>query len=138
MYDISVEVESMIRDEVVKLVQDCIAIMKEQKDYDFELLCIDDGEKYEKEDNKLVFHITLSWSSNEDPSQHPFELIKIVPEDTMTEEDRIEKGKGIIRELNKAANDFKEGKEYEPTYMQKLRDMFKLMDYFGGNGNWYM
>ena len=138
MYDISVEVDSMIRDEVVKLVQDCIAIMKEQKDYDFEILNIDDGEKYEKEDNKLVFHITLSWSSKEDPSQHSFELIKIVPNDTMTEEDRIEKGKGIIRELNKAANDFKEGKEYEPTYMQKLRDMFKLMDYFGGNGNWYM
>ena len=37
----------MLRDEIVKLVQDCIAIMKKQKDYDFEILCIDDGEKYE-------------------------------------------------------------------------------------------
>lgn len=128
----------MLRDEVVKLVQDCIAIMKEQKGYDFEILYIDNGEKYEKEENKLVFHIDLSWSSKEDPSQHPFQLIKIVSEDTMTEEDRIEKGKDIIRELNKAASDFKEGREYEPTYMQKLRDIFKMMDIFGGAGNWYM
>ena len=127
----------MLRDEVVKLVQDCIAIMKEQKDYDFEILCIDDGEKYEKEEGKTVFHINLSWSDKEHPGRHNFQLIKIVS-NTLTEEDRIEKGKGLLKEMNKAANDFKAGKEYEPTYMQKLRDMFKLMDYFGGNGSWYM
>ena len=127
----------MLRDEVVKLVQDCVAIMKEQKDYDFEILCIDNGEKYEKEDGKTVFHINLSWSSKEDPSQHPFQLITIVS-DTLTEEDRIEKGKGLITEMNKAATDFKAGKEYEPTYMQKLRDVFKMMDIFGGAGDWYM
>ena len=127
----------MLRDEVVKLVQDCIAIMKEQKDYDFEILCIDDGEKYEKEEDKTVFHIDLSWSDKEHPGRHNFQLIKIVS-NTLTEEDRIEKGKGLLKEMNKAANDFKAGKEYEPTYMQKLRDMFKLMDYFGGNGSWYM
>ena len=127
----------MLRDEIVKLVQDCIAIMKEQKDYDFEILCIDDGEKYEKEEDKTVFHIDLSWSDKEHPGQHSFQLIKIVS-NNLTEEDRIEKGKGLLKEMNKAANDFKAGKEYEPTYMEKLRDMFKLMNYFGGNGSWYM
>ena len=127
----------MLRDEVVKLVQDCLAIMKEQKDYDFEILNIDDGEKYEKEEDKTVFHIDLSWSCKEDQNQHPFQLIKIVS-NNLTEEDRIEKGKGLLKEMNKAANDFKAGREYEPTYMEKLRDMFKLMNYFDGNGSWYM
>lgn len=127
----------MLRDEVVKLVQDCVAIMKEQKDYDFEILCIDNGEKYEKEDGKTVFHIDLSWSDKEHPGQHNFQVLKIVP-DTLTEEDRIEKGKGLITEMNKAANDFKAGREYEPTYMQKLRDIFKMMDIFGGTGDWYI
>lgn len=127
----------MLRDEVVKLVQDCIAIMKEQKDYDFEILCIDNGEKYEKEEDKTVFHIDLSWSDKEHPGQHNFRLLEIVS-DTLTEEDRIEKGKGLITEMNKAANDFKEGKEYEPTYMQKLRDIFKMMNIFNDAMDWYM
>ena len=126
----------MLRDEIVKLVQECVAIMKEQKDYDFEILCIDDGEKYENDKNKTVFHIDLSWSSKEDPSQHPFKLIKIVS-NNLTEEDRIEKGKSLLKEMNKAANDFKAGKEYEPTCMEKLRNIFKLTGMLGGNGEWY-
>ena len=126
----------MLRDEIVKLVQECVAIMKEQKDYDFEILNIDDGEKHEKEENKTVFHIDLSWSDKEHRGRHPFQLVKIVS-NAFAEEDRIEKGKGLLKEMNKATNDFKAGKEYEPTYMEKLRNIFKLTGMLGGNGEWY-
>ena len=126
----------MLRDEVVKLVQDCVAIMKEQKDYDFEILCIDSGEKHEKEEDKTAFRIDLPWSDKEHPGRHGFQLIKIVS-NAFAEEDRIEKGKGLLKEMNKAANDFKAGKEYEPTYMEKLRNTFKLTGMLGGNGEWH-
>lgn len=126
----------MLRDEIAKLVQDCIDIMKEQKDYDFEILNIVDGEKYEKEENKTAFHIDLPWSDKEHPGRHNFQLIKIAS-NALTGEDRIEKGKGLLKEMNKAANGFKAGREYEPTCMERLRNIFKLTGMLGGNGKRY-
>lgn len=134
-----------LRDEVIELTKTCIDAIKRAKDYNFTIACIDDGkpiEEYDKEklgENKTVFHITLSFDGvgNEQANQHNFELTKIIPND-FTEEDKLEKGKGILEELNKAAKDFLAGKDYEPTYIEKLRNIFKLSGMLGGRfGDYY-
>ena len=137
MYDINVEVKVMLRDKLIDLLEECLAILKEQKDYDFEIFCIDNGKPFEKDKNKTVFHIDLSWSDEDHPGQHNFELIKIIPND-FTAEDRIEAGKSLLKECNKAANDFKEGREYEPTVAEAIRRILKLQGILGGNGGWYI
>lgn len=127
----------MLRDKLIDLLKECLSILKEQKDYDFEIFCVDDGEEYKDDQNKTVFHIDLSWSDEEHPGQHNFQLIKIIP-NNFTAEDRVEAGKSILKECNKAANDFKEGKEYEPTVVEAIRRIFKLQGLLGEFGDWYI
>ena len=136
----------MLRDEVIKILKNCVKVIKDVKDYNFEIICVDNGKPtsdYDKkkweDDNRTVFHITMSFDGigNEQKNQHCFELTKIIP-NNFTDEDKLEKSKSILTELNKAANDFKAGKEYEPTYMDKLRNIFKLSGMLSGGGDWYI
>ncbi len=136
----------MLRDELIEILKNCVETIKRVKDYNFEVLCVDDGKPTSDYDpkklgeNKTVFHITMSFDGvgNEQKNQHCFELTKIIP-NNFTDEDKLEKSKSILKELNKAAIDIKAGREYEPTYMEALRNILKLQGILSDEfGSWYI
>ena len=135
----------MLRDELIEVVENCIKVIKEAKGYVFELDLVDNGKPtsdYDKdklEDNKTVFHIILNYYDTENPLNQinkSIELLQIIPND-FTDEEKLEHSKRILTELNSAAKDFKAGREYEPTYIKKLKTIFELSNIFGSSG-WYM
>ena len=143
MYYINEE-KIMLRDELISILENCINTIKRVKDYNFEIFCVTDGKpasdyKHLEGEDKTVFEITLTYNGmgDEQYNQHGFELIEIIPND-FTDEIKLEKSKSILTELNKAANDFRAGRKYEPTYMERLRDIFKLSGILNDRfGDWY-